>query len=149
MTTQGKNLIFHSSLGDVVKAWREKRGWLLTELAARSGTSKGYISGLENNKTHQPNELKEIEEKWREAEQKYEAEKQEETKSEGGFEFESPVEPSARRKKKNKKEDQVSSHPASTSAPLNEDAQLRLILNKLEELQILVEEYILQKGKQS
>lgn len=41
-------------LGDVVKAWREHRGWSVTEFAARTGIPKAYISELEHRKIATP-----------------------------------------------------------------------------------------------
>src|SRR6266849_2652021 len=58
MIDQGKDLIFHTSLGEVVKAWRAARELTVTELAARAGKpiTKGYISEVEHNKIRQPND---------------------------------------------------------------------------------------------
>ena len=41
-------------LGDVVKAWREYRGWSVTEFATRTGIPKAYISELEHRKIATP-----------------------------------------------------------------------------------------------
>ncbi len=35
-------------IGERIRACRERRGWSLDQLAAASGTSKSYLSGLEN-----------------------------------------------------------------------------------------------------
>lgn len=43
-------------IGAVVRAWREERGISVTELAKRGGITKGYISELEHDKIHMPNE---------------------------------------------------------------------------------------------
>jgi transcriptional regulator with XRE-family HTH domain len=58
MIEQDKNSIFQSSIGEVVKAWRETRNLTMTELAQRSGATitKGYISQLEHNKVRQPSD---------------------------------------------------------------------------------------------
>lgn len=42
-------------VGDIVRAWRDVRGLTVTELAQRSGMSKGYISQIEHNKIKRPN----------------------------------------------------------------------------------------------
>lgn len=46
-------------VGDVIRAWREYRGWTLTELAERTGLpiTKGYLSELENGKILQPRSM--------------------------------------------------------------------------------------------
>ena len=56
MTAQGNKVNFHISLGEVVKAWRQEQDLTVTELAARADTAKGYISEVENNKIHRPND---------------------------------------------------------------------------------------------
>ena len=43
-----------SSLGEVIRAWRTAYGWTVTELARRTGVSKGYISQVEHGKILQP-----------------------------------------------------------------------------------------------
>lgn len=45
---------FSTPIGDVVKAWREERGWSVTEFAEKVEMSKSYISSLENNRIKQP-----------------------------------------------------------------------------------------------
>jgi transcriptional regulator with XRE-family HTH domain len=42
------------SIGDVVRQWRTFRKLNLTEFAKKAGLSKGYVSGLENNKIENP-----------------------------------------------------------------------------------------------
>lgn len=42
------------SLGEVIRAWRTAHGWTVTELARRTGVSKGYISQVEHSKILQP-----------------------------------------------------------------------------------------------
>jgi len=43
-------------VGEVIRSWREFRGWSVTELADRAQLTKGYISQLENNKIKRPND---------------------------------------------------------------------------------------------
>jgi transcriptional regulator with XRE-family HTH domain len=43
-------------IGEVIKNWREFRGWSVTELATKAGLTKGYISQLENNKIKRPSD---------------------------------------------------------------------------------------------
>lgn len=42
------------SLGEIIRAWRTAHGWTVTELARRTGVSKGYISQVEHSKILQP-----------------------------------------------------------------------------------------------
>ena len=42
------------SLGEVIRSWRTAHGWTVTELARRTGVSKGYISQVEHSKILQP-----------------------------------------------------------------------------------------------
>lgn len=42
------------TLGEVVRAAREARKWSVTKLAQRTGTQKGYISGIENDRVPPP-----------------------------------------------------------------------------------------------
>ena len=41
-------------LGEVVRAWREFRGWSPTELAHRAGLTKGHLSEIEHNRIRRP-----------------------------------------------------------------------------------------------
>jgi transcriptional regulator with XRE-family HTH domain len=47
-------------LGAVIRAWRQKRGFTLAELASRAGSSftRGYLSQLETDRIHNPSEEK-------------------------------------------------------------------------------------------
>ena len=42
------------SYGHTVKAARKAKGWTLDEVAKRTGTHKGYISGIENSQVRPP-----------------------------------------------------------------------------------------------
>jgi transcriptional regulator with XRE-family HTH domain len=42
------------SFGAVVKAWRESRGWSLTEFAERADLRKGHVSEIEKGKIERP-----------------------------------------------------------------------------------------------
>src|SRR3990167_2206383 len=58
MPGEVKDMNLDTPMGDVVKAWREKRGWTVTQLAERVAECKGvplsvakaYLSKLEHNK---------------------------------------------------------------------------------------------------
>jgi transcriptional regulator with XRE-family HTH domain len=56
MTVNNLDVNLHITIGMVVKAWREWRGYSVTQLAERCGRpiTKGYISGLERDKIRQP-----------------------------------------------------------------------------------------------
>jgi transcriptional regulator with XRE-family HTH domain len=56
MTVNNSDVNLHITIGMVVKAWREWRGYTVTQLAERCGRpiTKGYISGLERDKIRQP-----------------------------------------------------------------------------------------------
>lgn len=58
MARQQRNLIFKYSIGDVVRAWRIKRGLTLAQLAEQcnSTITRGYLSQLENNRIDRPND---------------------------------------------------------------------------------------------
>ncbi len=142
MIDQGKDLIFHTSLGEVVKAWRAARELTVTELAARAGKpiTKGYISEVEHNKIRQPNDeyliriataldipalylvTRRLPDELSSDEQKKIG------NGEGGFTFGSPL-PSPQRKH------------------LEEEEELRQILAHLVELRRRVKKLISQKGK--
>lgn len=134
------NSLFTTTLGEVVKAWREKRGWSLTELSTRSGYSKGYISGLEKNKTHQPNEEHQVGLAkalgipvelllLRQLPDELSTDEQKGIEEEGGFVFGSPL-------------------PSPQQKHLEEEEQLRQILAQLDELRNMVKKLIAQKGRQ-
>jgi transcriptional regulator with XRE-family HTH domain len=56
MTINSSDVNLHITIGMVVKAWRESRGYSVTQLAERCGRpiTKGYVSGLERDKIRQP-----------------------------------------------------------------------------------------------
>jgi transcriptional regulator with XRE-family HTH domain len=56
MTTESSDVNLKVSIGMVVKAWRERSGLTVTQLAERTGRpiTKGYISELERGKIRQP-----------------------------------------------------------------------------------------------
>jgi transcriptional regulator with XRE-family HTH domain len=56
MTDNNSDVNLHITIGMVVKAWREWRGYTVTQLAERCGRpiTKGYVSGLERDKIRQP-----------------------------------------------------------------------------------------------
>jgi transcriptional regulator with XRE-family HTH domain len=56
MTTESADVNLSIPIGEVVKAWRERRGLTVTQLAERTGRpiTKGYISELERGKIRQP-----------------------------------------------------------------------------------------------
>ncbi|SRR6266568_8846259 len=136
MAAQQKGLIFQTSIGEVVKAWREMRGYTLTELAQRTNSTitKGYLSQLENNRIDQPNDdhLLRIA-KALDIPVEYLLTRRmphEVSHKEGrGFTFGSPL-TSPRR------------------GNLNEEEELRQILAQLDELRSRVKKLIAQKGGQ-
>jgi len=150
MSAQNKDSIFHASIGEVVMAWRKLRNLTVTELAQRSGSTitKGYISQLEHDKVHRPNDdhlvriaaalkipvlylvTRRLPDELSPDEQKEIAEERgSPEKGAGGFTFGSPL-PSPRRRQ------------------LNEEEELQLILAQLEDLQSRVKKLIKRKGKQ-
>ncbi len=42
-------------VGELIRAWREFRGWTLTQLAARADLKKGHVSEIETGKIARPN----------------------------------------------------------------------------------------------
>jgi transcriptional regulator with XRE-family HTH domain len=56
MTVESSDVNLSIPIGEVVKAWRERRGLTVTQLAERTGRpiTKGYISELERGKIRQP-----------------------------------------------------------------------------------------------
>ncbi len=142
MNDQGKDLIFHTSLGEVVKAWRTTRKLTVTELAARAGKpiTKGYISEVEHNKIRQPNDeylvriaaaldIPVLYLVTRRLPNELSSEEQKEIEAEeGGFAFGSPL-------------------PSPQRRHLEEEEELRQILAQLDELRRRVKKLISQKGK--
>ncbi len=169
MMTEDKNVIFHASIGEVVRAWREARELSVTELAERSGSpiTKGYISQLEHNKVRQPSDdhlvriaaalrIPVLFLVTRRLPDELSSEEQAElslvrnsaTAKRGALSgFASPIQASLRsRNEDRKKEEDVSATTAPQQPPTNKEAQLHLILEKLKELQMLIEEFIAHKG---
>jgi transcriptional regulator with XRE-family HTH domain len=143
MIDQGKDLIFHTSLGEVVKAWRAARELTVTELAARAGRpiTKGYISEVEHNKIRQPNDeylvriaaaldIPVLFLVTRRLPHELSPDEQVDIKAEGGgFSFGSPL-------------------PLPRRRHLGEEEELRQILAQLDELRSRVKKLIAQKGRQ-
>ena len=50
------NQIFEHTIGATVKMWRKKRGLTVTNLAKKTGFTKGYLSQLENDRIRNPND---------------------------------------------------------------------------------------------
>ncbi len=161
MTAQSTDLIFHISLGEVVKAWRQARGLTVTGLAARAGMAKGYISEVENNKIRRPNDdqlirladamsipvLYLVNRRLPEDLSLDEQVKDKEVQGSFGG-FASPLAlPPHRKKKEKKPEGGVTAVSPVSPAVTTEGAQLRQILDKLAELQALIEAYIARKEK--
>ena len=149
MITQENNAIFHASIGDTVRAWREARDLNVTELARRCGSpiTKGYLSQLEHNKVRQPSEdhlmriaaalkipvlflvTRRLPSELSHDEQAKLAALQNFDEEEAGFVFDAPI-------------------PSSRQGDLNEEEELRQILAQLEELRSRVKKLIAQKGRQ-
>jgi transcriptional regulator with XRE-family HTH domain len=173
MMTPDTNSIFHVSIGEVVRAWREARGLTVTELAQRSGSpiTKGYISQLEHNKVRQPSddhlvriatalEIPVLFLVTRRLPSKLSSEEQatlshtqhpdnERRIKTSSFSFASPIRSSLPKLNVGqKKEEEVSVTTPPQQTSFDEETQLRIIMEKLKELQTLVEEFIAHKDDQ-